>query len=206
MRAHNPPANKREGGLFSNKLKATLLFLTNKSLEDIAREVGVSYGLVRKWRTEDKFWQTINEHYKDFLGVIALEFEKGEIERFSDLGSYNENMIEYLNLCTSPELYPKTPEKFEEKLYFVAKETLLNAMTVYLPGDSFEKEKRRVRNTIISDTLASLMNDIMNLKVEKETKKEMRGKLCSITGLVFGETDIEEDGKRLRELNKLLRL
>lgn len=206
MRAYNPPASKREGGLFSQKYKATLIFLTNKLQEDIAREVGVSYGLIRKWRTEDKFWQTINEHYKEFLGGVALELEKGEIERFSDLGSYNEILIESLNLFTSPEVYPKTSKQFEEKSYFVAKETLLNVMCKYLTADSFEKEKRRVRDTIISDMLASLMNDIINLNIKNKMKKEMRGKLCSIIDLVFGKKDIEASRKRLKELSELLGL
>ena len=206
MRAYNPPASKREGGLFSQKYRATLLFLTNKLQEDIAREVGVSYGLIRKWRTEDKFWQTINEHYKEFLRGVALELEKGAVERFSDLGSYNEILIENLDLFTSPELYPKTPEQFVEKSYFVAKETLSNAMCEYLAADSFEKEKRRVRNTIISQMFASLMKDIINLNIKDEMKKEMRGKLCSIIDLVIGKEDIEADRKRLKELSELLGL
>ncbi len=206
MSTYTPPANKREGGLSAQKYRATLLFLTNDRQDNIAKKVRVSYGLLRKWRTEDKFWQTINDHYKEFLTKIVIELEKGKIERFSDLANYNKIVTEYLDFFTSVDGYPKTPELFDENLYFVAKKTLLDAMQKYFPPDSFVEEKRRVRDSLISDKIGCLMGDIVNLDIDVQTKKKMRDELSGISDLLFGERNAKKDLERLQKSAELLGL
>lgn len=177
MREYNPPASKREGGLSEQKYKATLLFLTNRLHEDIAEEVGVSYGLLRKWRTEDTFFNTIDKHYKEFLREIVFELEKGIVESFDDIGNYNEILVECLNPFTSPELYPKPHNKFDEDLYFVARKTLYNAMLKYLPKDKFQRELRQLKDSMFFDKVGSLKADILRLNIKSDKKKEMLKKV-----------------------------
>jgi hypothetical protein len=54
------------------KYTACLLMITNISLTDISRFTGVSYGLLRKWRTEAPFKQMMNKHIEEYLDLFNL--------------------------------------------------------------------------------------------------------------------------------------
>jgi hypothetical protein len=54
------------------KYTACLLMLTNISLNDISRFTGVSYGLLRKWRTETRFKQMMNNHREEYLALFDI--------------------------------------------------------------------------------------------------------------------------------------
>lgn len=58
-------------GLSSIKYKSTLLFLTNLKGKEIAEAVGVSYGLLRVWRTEDLYLTAIERHTRTFAGIVV---------------------------------------------------------------------------------------------------------------------------------------
>ncbi len=53
-----------------NKYYATLLFLSNTPLKEIAKKVNASYGLLRKWTTEEKFIKLANGHYREFIKLL----------------------------------------------------------------------------------------------------------------------------------------
>lgn len=63
-------------GMHSNysckKYTACLLMITNMSLTDISRFAGVSYGLLRKWRTETPFKQMMNKHKEEYLALFNI--------------------------------------------------------------------------------------------------------------------------------------
>jgi hypothetical protein len=54
------------------KYTACLLMITNISLTDISRFTGVSYGLLRKWRTETPFKQLIYKHREEYLVLFNI--------------------------------------------------------------------------------------------------------------------------------------
>src|SRR5215475_14209791 len=60
-------------GFSRTKYKATLYAFRESVLdntEDIkaqAKELGISYGLLRKWRSEEKFKNLVSQHEKEFI-------------------------------------------------------------------------------------------------------------------------------------------
>ena len=58
-------------GFSSVKYKSTLLYMTNLKGKEIAEAVGVSYGLLRVWRTEGPFLTTIERHIRTFAGMVV---------------------------------------------------------------------------------------------------------------------------------------
>lgn len=57
-------------GLSSKKYLATLLMLRDLKLKDIAAQVGVSYGLLRKWTTEKQFKGAVSDHMVALLDDV----------------------------------------------------------------------------------------------------------------------------------------
>src|SRR5215813_4535550 len=54
-------------GLFEQKYAGTLLALTNEDVKKQAQILGVSYGVLRKWRTEEEFQKTVDKHCGEFV-------------------------------------------------------------------------------------------------------------------------------------------
>jgi hypothetical protein len=54
-------------GLSAAKYAATLLALTSSDLKHQAKTLGVSYGLLRKWRTEAAFTEQVDGHAREFV-------------------------------------------------------------------------------------------------------------------------------------------
>jgi hypothetical protein len=54
-------------GLSELKYAATLLALTSEDVKKQAQILGVSYGVLRKWRTESPFEKQVNAHAKEFI-------------------------------------------------------------------------------------------------------------------------------------------
>ena len=61
-------------GLSHEKYIAACLSLLSLPLAEIAKAARVSYGLLRKWRTEDAFTETIDHHAKAFVEHTLLPF------------------------------------------------------------------------------------------------------------------------------------
>jgi hypothetical protein len=85
QRLHEYGRQDREYNKYSwKKYTACLLMITNLSLKDIARYTGVSYGLLRKWRTETLFKQMMNknkEEYLNFFDMFITEMLKTPYQR-----------------------------------------------------------------------------------------------------------------------------
>lgn len=64
------------------KYTAMLLGLTNTDLRKEARDLGVGYGLLRKWRTEADFKKAMSSHAEEFVDEIiealGVEVEKND--------------------------------------------------------------------------------------------------------------------------------
>lgn len=61
-------------GFSRKKYIATLGMLTNQKLIDMAKSIGVSYGLLRKWTTEQEFKDMVAKHYDEFTTWIIIFF------------------------------------------------------------------------------------------------------------------------------------
>jgi hypothetical protein len=78
-------------GFPREKYVAALLYLTNFPLEHQAKALKVSHGLLRKWRTEKKFWDVVGDHLQElskrFWSVIKDHVEKEKVlwEKFAEL-------------------------------------------------------------------------------------------------------------------------
>jgi len=85
QRLHEYGRQDREYNKYSwKKYTACLLMITNLSLKDIARYTGVSYGLLRKWRTETLFKQMMiknKEEYLNFFDMFITEMLKTPYQR-----------------------------------------------------------------------------------------------------------------------------
>ena len=67
-------------GLSVRKYHVTLLMLYGLKLKKIASDIGVSYGLLRKWTTEEDFKRTIGDHHTDFTSSIIKYIEDSEAD------------------------------------------------------------------------------------------------------------------------------
>jgi len=96
-------------GLSKVKYKTALLCLRNTRIKEIAETVGVSYGVARKWRTEDSFKSTKSSLQGEFGRIFCDFVLKHNEEQFSgkwraipahrteklkDLSSYSKDLIE----------------------------------------------------------------------------------------------------------------
>lgn len=71
-------------GPSKKKYISTLLALTNMPLRDQAEKVKASYNVIRTWRTEDKFWEYVDEHTKEFSQELLSHLVR-RAEKQSDL-------------------------------------------------------------------------------------------------------------------------
>jgi len=55
---------------------AALCSLTKTSVKEIANQLDVSYGLLRKWRTEDKFYEVVDELEREFCQLLVEHLKK----------------------------------------------------------------------------------------------------------------------------------
>jgi hypothetical protein len=66
-------------GLSDQKYKACLLMLTNTKLSVISDWLGASYGLLRKWRTEELFKKMRNSLAEEFTDLV-ISYVKGSLQ------------------------------------------------------------------------------------------------------------------------------
>ncbi len=64
-------------GFSESKYKAGLLSLTSIDLNKQAEKAGVSYGFLRRWRSEDRFLTEVEKYAKEFSDLFYQRFEKG---------------------------------------------------------------------------------------------------------------------------------
>ena len=66
-----------------NKVKASLFFLTRLTLKEIAGNAGVSYGVLRKWTTEEKFINLVHKHCSEFVSLNVKNNEDRVIKQIN---------------------------------------------------------------------------------------------------------------------------
>jgi hypothetical protein len=76
-------------GLSLPKFKSVLLCLTNAKIKDQAEILGVSYGVLRKWRWEKNYLVAIKRIYQEFV----MSFEKHIFEMASKYRIYNAGLL-----------------------------------------------------------------------------------------------------------------
>ena len=88
-------------GFSKQKYEATLLLMTNSKQKDIAESLGISYGFLRRWRTEKKFLELTKKHCNEFREVVMAYFkdknDSGRIipeHEFEDYHKYGNMMRE----------------------------------------------------------------------------------------------------------------
>ncbi|MEW6586065.1 MAG: hypothetical protein AB1442_10705 [Nitrospirota bacterium] len=78
-------------GFSKKKYLATLYMLTADKQITMAMELGISYGLLRKWKTEKPFRATVRKHCKEFadtfIKYVSERYEQQENVRNEDLNS-----------------------------------------------------------------------------------------------------------------------
>jgi len=87
-------------GLSKKKYSATLWLLTNLTIDEIAKKVGVSQGLLRKWKTEDQFKEKTWQHQDDYL----LYHKNKRDELYAILQDYFSNPVRIDELTSDREL------------------------------------------------------------------------------------------------------
>jgi hypothetical protein len=109
-------------GLSSKKYRATLLSLTSMDLISISKELGVSYGLLRKWRTEPGFKKHIEELIQEFAPLfIECLLKKWAVrdEEFAKsikAGVISERIAEYYALRhLAPKLHSRRQMQLTKK-------------------------------------------------------------------------------------------
>lgn len=141
-------------GLSLVKYKASLLLMASRKQKEIAEEVGVSYGLLRKWKTEQDFIKIVDEHVNEFSELrikLLSEEEEKDLKKFKEsLNKSAEEMLASLLTETSilrsydaeinqygTKLLKTIEEKLSKKVELQKKVTLFDfpfpsPMTVFL--------------------------------------------------------------------------
>jgi hypothetical protein len=96
-------------GLSKNKHLAALWCLSGLELKEIARNVGVSYGLLRKWRTEGPFKETIKKLVDEFVQTVIGYLKENHAE-------VQENFEGFLECVAKEHWYDTFVEDCEEHI------------------------------------------------------------------------------------------
>ena len=104
-----------EIGLSLRKYSAAGWSLKNISLKELAEKVGVSYGLLRKWKTEKAFKEQIAELQSEFITHLSKHLRaRGEKQFYLDQ-DYIAKPVEYLTENGPPRL---TYYEFSDLKYY----------------------------------------------------------------------------------------
>lgn len=141
-------------GLSLNKYHAALLMLYDIKLKDIAKQIRVSYGLLRKWRTEERFWKEFLTLADEFAEVFYLHIEN--LNRKAP----EKEAAEILNLPLARIKNYKFPEiEPDKKLADVRKYSLFATSAIMKKGEQSLSQKKRfgLREYFITNEILYLM-------------------------------------------------
>ncbi|MCX5814876.1 MAG: hypothetical protein NTX75_01355 [Proteobacteria bacterium] len=71
-------------GFSKKKYLATLMMLFNTTQDCIAKTIGVSYGLLRKWNTEAEFKKIVEAHCREFAKTLN-DTASNDVQYYSKL-------------------------------------------------------------------------------------------------------------------------
>lgn len=72
-------------GLSLEKYRATFYFVFKVQIKDIAEHLGISYGLLRKWRTEDEFKKVMDINIREYASAVAEVLECGYSDKLTTM-------------------------------------------------------------------------------------------------------------------------
>ena len=81
-------------GLSQKKYWASLLLLTTIPLKEVSNNLSVSYGLLRKWRTESDFKKQVEKNSAEFVSLFMENFlkkaneQEDAFEKYCKFGNY----------------------------------------------------------------------------------------------------------------------
>tara|TARA_B100001964_G_C14223378_1_gene596444 strand:- start:1142 stop:2065 length:924 start_codon:yes stop_codon:yes gene_type:complete len=184
IKSYNPPERKgkKRGeaiGIPLHKYKASLLYLTVDGQKGIAKGAKVSYGLLRKWMTEQKFRNLIKEHKEEFRGFFLREFDHKLRESRYLLNESLNSPAEEIELCTIPSPESAIPKRFFRDMAKYNNELLLSIFDhIYFQVKNESKdfcsgyldflEKGRSLRKIIENVLEADIVKIIALLIEAE--------------------------------------
>jgi len=91
-------------GFSHQKYNAALFCLKKWKLKDLANVVGVSHGLLRKWRTEDRYWDLTDKLQSEYTDLLIKHLE-ARAQRQKELADeYFKKSIKEIARTPPPEL------------------------------------------------------------------------------------------------------
>jgi hypothetical protein len=179
-------------GLSLVKYKASLYILTNKKLKEIAKELEISYGLLRKWKTEKAFSSIVEKHREEFAGLFVdharVDLARGEIGKIFDGEDVSYAPLDDYSI-NAKNCDPVLLEKIISKLYEVILEEQddalrkrITAFTGFIDGvrieniRKFETEPDRIEKALnrsmVLSYLAMAERILRKPKLTKEDRQD----------------------------------
>jgi len=93
-----------ESDSYSSFKYSALLSLKNILLKDLARMLNVSYGALRKWRAEKKFWELVDQFHSEYINHLIEHLEKRGKRQKQLADEYFEKPIKEITHIPIPEL------------------------------------------------------------------------------------------------------
>lgn len=92
-------------GFSKTKFRATLWSLTSIEIKKQAEILNVSYGVLRKWRTEEQFAWQVKLHTQSFIRSLLEHLERRARDKWENLyGKYSEEETVFYKTIIDPEL------------------------------------------------------------------------------------------------------
>jgi hypothetical protein len=161
-------------GFSKQKYQATLLLMFDMKQQDIAELIGVSYGLLRRWRTEKKFLELTEKHCNEFRERIMAYLNSGSFmpeHAFNDYSSYGKMALGALS-----SLIMENKDKIENDDPDTIRATL--NFNKYILGRS--RLKNPIQNKEIIETMVGQIYKFINEKPLSGEDKEYISKRLEI--------------------------
>ncbi len=182
-RGYIPP--EREGvpkgeliGFSGEKYYANLLLLKSGNLKTTAMRAGVSYGLLRKWRMDDKWHKCNAEHCQEytnrFLRNVNTRAEKAKEKVDSMLRYSRETVLRPAPIHKHPE-YADFSKYNELLLFDIFKELRCKLEEILLSTRVLKKSSKKDPNAESSYTLNCLLQRLIKDKIRDIPIKRKRG-------------------------------
>jgi hypothetical protein len=205
MKGYNEPQRKGTPrgeliGFPAKKYLVTLLMLLNVKQKDIAQELHISYGVLRKWKTEEAFKKMVVQHCDEFVQRLIdhiLSKSRAEIQQYEDwlAGKYNDPCFErYL-------IYEEDPALLDINNYANCIHEKLNNI--------YETRANQIKNNSELEALFGEWMTIQNAIYGTNTYNEMFGKegRGALTKLFIEESKeiLSKDNLTIQDKRKLQR-
>lgn len=165
-------------GLSKTKYHASLLMLTNKKQKEIAKDIGISHSLLRKWNTEQAFKSVVENHYADFARRCIYEVDP----RIKAMDMLSSSLIHPLPQTISykdmnPEILLKianvftSGDKSDPNIDFFKMATLSSTVIKKILTHDYDKRTSRDINEKVNLTLKYLKREIIT-KIKEIISKE----------------------------------